>query len=167
MANRPGTNSLIFVIICITLALLTQLWANLERRPALDSKTMPNVSLTDFDGKMHQLHTYKGRTVVLHFWATWCAPCIQEMPALVEKAKASPQAVFILVSEDADKKTAEDFLKNYKFGANAILTYDKDAELARHIFRLKGLPETFLIAPDMTLTRHIIGPLPWVSFSGL
>ena len=58
--------------------------------------------LTDTSGKRHVLADYKGRWVVVNFWATWCVPCLQEIPEIAEFARTYPRVVVIGVAMDAE-----------------------------------------------------------------
>src|SRR6266704_1430372 len=74
-----------------------------------------DLTLTDLDGKRVHLRDYRGKIVVLNFWATWCVPCQEEMPMLVEAEKAwSPKGVIFLgasLDEKATRKNVPEFIR--------------------------------------------------------
>jgi thiol-disulfide isomerase/thioredoxin len=84
-----------------------------DRRPSPDfvpssnliGQTSPALSLTDLDGKLHRLSDYRGRRVLLNFWASWCRPCREEMPALnqiqAKSGKNAPIVIGIAIDEPA------------------------------------------------------------------
>ena len=60
----------------------------------------PDVPLSDLDGRAHRLAEYRGHRVLLNFWASWCGPCLDEMPALDRAARAHPQATVLGIAMD-------------------------------------------------------------------
>src|SRR3954469_12519965 len=71
--------------------------------PAVAGETGPNLELRDLKGAAHKLDEYRGKPVVLNFWATWCVPCAAEMPLLNEmQRRYQGKAVFLAASVDDD-----------------------------------------------------------------
>jgi cytochrome c biogenesis protein CcmG/thiol:disulfide interchange protein DsbE len=114
--------------------------------------------MTTFDGQ--QVHTadYKGKVVVLNFWASWCGPCADEAPVLQQAwgdLQPTGKVVFIGVDYlDSDIK-ALPYLKQYG------VTYPNGPDLRTSIssiFRISGVPETYIIGPDGRLAFVKVGP---------
>jgi thiol-disulfide isomerase/thioredoxin len=83
----------------------------------LTGESAPDVTLVSADGKRMPLSSFRGKPVLLDFWATWCGPCVASMPKLaqLDKEAAPLGLVLISVDEDEDAKTATDFLVKHKF----------------------------------------------------
>ena len=108
-------------------------------RPPRIGTAAPEFTLQDSDHKV-SLNDYRGKVVLLNFWATWCPPCIAEMPSLIElqKKMKDKDVVILGVSIDEDEAAYHKFLKNY--GVNFVTVMDKEQEDThdlRHI-RLAG-----------------------------
>lgn len=122
----------------------------------------PNTTLRTLAGERIVLHNYKGKIVLLNFWATWCVPCIAEWPQFIKLAKALPEDVVILaVSIDDDKAKIAPFMKRYAKSyaqhKNIVLLHDTDKSVSQDLFQTVRVPETVIIAPDMTMARKVAG----------
>lgn len=125
---------------------------------------VPDTALIGKNGAERHLTEFSGKIVILNLWATWCAPCVTEMPALDRLAQALPKDRFAVVAagEDAGGLVAEEpFL--VRLGVeNMELLADPRGKLKR-AFGTRGLPTTFLIRPDGTVYGKFEGPVDWDS----
>ena len=124
----------------------------------------PDFSFTDISGKKGNLASFKGRIVLLHFWATWCAPCQVEFPKLMAAAKAFPDDITVLaVASDDDRKALDAFLKHYHASSsgNIRIIQDKNRVITHDLFQTFSYPETIVIDRQQRMTRKIIGDADW------
>lgn len=124
----------------------------------------PDASFNDAQGKPVKLDRFAGRTVVLNLWATWCAPCLREMPSLDTLARHAPEVAVVPVSMDAQgPATAVAYLK--RAGLDGLEAYhDPEAQLMRR-FGVHGLPATVLIDRQGRIAAVIQGEVDWASDS--
>ena len=119
----------------------------------------PGLSVKTLDGGTFDLSQQGGKWVIVNFWATWCSPCLKELPdisAFVAAHKDKVAAIG-LDFEDADKDEIEKFLQkhslSYPVAQVDIDNPPKDFEAP------KGLPNTYLIAPDGHVAKAFMGPI--------
>ena len=129
--------------------------------PAPDKLPAPAVAFTTRDGAAKQLADFKGRFVLVNLWATWCGPCVQEMPALDRlQQKLGDKLTVLAISEDRQGDTAvAPFLAQHNIKNLAIYLDPKSA--ATNAFGVQGLPTTYLIAPDGTILGKEEGGAEW------
>ncbi|MEQ1889750.1 MAG: TlpA disulfide reductase family protein [Alphaproteobacteria bacterium] len=125
---------------------------------------LPEVQFQDAAGNFHNLAEYKGKVVLVNFWATWCAPCRAEMPSLdrLQKAMASKDFTVVIVSLDrAGYAKAAAFLN--EIGVVNLTTYiDPGIRAARKLGAL-GLPVTLLLNRKGDEIGRLTGPAEWDS----
>jgi thiol-disulfide isomerase/thioredoxin len=124
------------------------------------AKTEPAVAFTDASGR-HALAAYKGHYVLLNMWATWCGPCVAELPALTKLKASVPGLTVLAVNMDKGQVDAAGFLKSHNAAALGSLR-DTDITLMRS-FGAFGLPTTVLIDPKGNVIGRAEGPAEWAS----
>lgn len=124
--------------------------------PALASEAMPELKVTTLDGKPFDLAAQRGKWVIVNYWATWCVPCIKEMPDISNfVASRKDVAAIGLAFEDTDKAEVNGFLEKHKV-VYPIAQVDP-TEPPKDFGAPKGLPTTFLIAPDGHVAKRFVG----------
>lgn len=120
----------------------------------------PALVLKDLDGKQHHIADYRGKVVLLNFWATWCGPCVKEMPSLEKLARQMSGEQFSLITVNFGEKPAriKPFLK--KIGVELPVLVDPDMNVSRAWVK-KGLPTTFIIGADQKIRYQVLGELNW------
>lgn len=110
------------------------------------------------------LTDYRGKVVVLNIWATWCAPCIVEMPSFARLRTAIPDTNLAIVAVSIDELVGADSVNAFarNLGVNFDILHDSTTQVAR-TYQVTGYPETFVIARDGTIRKKWIGPLEWDS----
>ena len=110
------------------------------------------------DGAPATLADFKGQVVVLNFWATWCRPCVAEMPSLdrLRKALAADGVAFVLISNE-DAATIRAFLAKKTF---SLTSYRSQAS-PPGLFASEGIPTTFIVAPDGRIIVRHVGMARW------
>jgi len=134
---------LIFALICLPLV------------PSVASAV--ELQWQDEQGTIHSLDEYKGKPVLVHFWASWCGPCRGEMPKLTAWLKQHPQVTIIPISLDDSIADAKAFLTEHQFALPAQIG-DQNQAFA---LGARGLPTTMTISASGDITARQIGALPW------
>jgi len=125
----------------------------------------PPLELTDASGTTHRLSDYRGKVVLLNFWATWCEPCREELPSIerLRTALARRPFVVLAVQMGGSARTARDTAE--VLGLRFPLLLDRDSR-ATGAWGVKTLPTSFLIGPDGAVAFSHVGELDWSSIEG-
>jgi len=124
-------------------------------------KKAPDFTLNTVDGKKLSLSSYKGKVVLLNFWATWCEPCREEIPLmnqLVAKFK-DKGFVILAVSIDDEDSTVSNFMKDNKM--NFTVLRDPSQNVARSSYKVFGYPFSFLINKNGVIVKRYLGAIDW------
>jgi len=172
------TNIAILIIVSVMTYALTLYLSENNIRPNVNEvpdkqaiqKEMKGDEIPDFrflniNGKTHNASDYKGKIIILNFWASWCAPCIKEFPNLLNAAaQHKDDAIFIALSSDLDEAAIHKFItkmkttQNLDFDAsNILIALDKDQAITAKKFSTFKLPETLIIDQNFNLRHKLIG----------
>lgn len=121
-------------------------------------------TLPDLEGKQVKLSDFKGKVILLNFWATWCGPCKAEIPGFVElQAKHKNDLVVIGFSVDDPVDKAQAFASEYKINYPVVLGLGRD-EVQEAYGPIWGIPASFLISRDARVCRRHMGIAPKALF---
>jgi thiol-disulfide isomerase/thioredoxin len=158
----------IAVIVAITIGLNLSFKTNKGDFFILEEgKKIPDFTFQTLEGKNKSLYDYKGKIVLIHFWASWCAPCVVEFPELIQYAKNNPYSIVLAISSDMTQAHIERFLDRHASDTpgNFVIIHDKKQPVTRDKFSVFALPETFVMNEDGILSNHIVGAYDgWADF---
>ena len=131
-------------------------------QPMKDVAPTPEFSLVTPEGKKISLKDFRGKTIFLNFWATWCVPCREEMPAIEKLYQEYKDDNFVVLAVNVKdrKQEAVAFIKELKLTYPVAL--DPEAEVAQ-LYGAWGLPTTYLIGPKGEGLARGWGPAEWYS----
>jgi peroxiredoxin len=150
----------VFLILAVT-ALYTLSAQAGELKP-YKGKQLPDFELSDLKGGKHRLSDYKGKVVLVNFWATWCPPCVKEMPSMQRlKDKYQGKDFQILaVNMGEDPTTITIFLE--KMNVDFPILLDRDGAILKQ-WKIFAFPTTFLVGKDGNIAYGLFGGLEWDS----
>jgi len=127
--------------------------------PPATGELAPDFVLPTLDGQSRKLSGYRGKVVLVNLWATWCPPCIEELPVLekLEADYSSKGLVVLGVAGDEDPKLVREFLDRSPLKIEVLL--DTRGVIGTQ-YGITGYPETFFVDRQGRLRNKIIGPVP-------
>jgi len=144
---------------CLVLLLALVTACDRGERPKFVGQQAPDFTVQD-GGRSVALSSLRGKVVVLNFWATWCPPCVDEVPSLVKmQQKLRDQVTVFAVSVDEDEDIYRKFIHDY--GAEGLLTVREPGHKGADLYGTTGYPETFIIDSKGVVQRKLVGPVNW------
>ena len=125
----------------------------------------PDFTLTDMQGQQVSLSQFRGKVVILNFWATWCPPCREEMPSMERLYREFESKGLVMLAVNVDKngkQAVAKFLQKTPHSFPILLDSDNIAQNAYGVFRF---PESFIIDRNGIVVEKIIGGRDWMSGS--
>jgi peroxiredoxin len=146
------------------LPLVLSLWlpvaTSADLREADESQDAPLLELQDEEGKVHRLGSYRDKVLVVNFWASWCTPCVRELPGLnrlrKELGDQSFEILGVNVAEPPNRLTR--FLERQPIDFPVL--YDRESE-AFYAWNVKGLPTSFVIDREGRIRYQVRGAIEW------
>ena len=131
--------------------------------PSSQPFTAPAISLADTNGRSIELSELRGKLVLVNLWATWCEPCLREMPSLERlQSRLGERIAVLAVSEDrGGNKSVEPFIA--KLGLKSVKIYIDPKSEVGHAFGVRGLPTSFLIDREGKVLGRVEGAAEWDS----
>lgn len=129
----------------------------------LEQIGMRDFNFTTIDGRALSLKEFAGKVVILNFWASWCGPCVEEIPSLIKLVKEfKGEVILVAVSGDSSLEDITDFLKAFPEinAPNIYILWDKDRSITK-AYEVQRLPESFLASPNFKLNKKIVGTIDW------
>ena len=120
----------------------------------------PLLALQDLEGRLHRLEDYRGKVVLVNFWATWCEPCREEMPSMNRlRAALTGQPFEVLAVNLAESEARiRRFMEQVPLEFTVLM--DRDSASAK-AWRARLLPVSFLVGPDGRIRYSVLGEIDW------
>jgi len=147
-------------LVCVSTLLAGAVRADSTRFIPWKDPAAPGLALNDLGGTPRTLADYRGRMLLLNFWATWCEPCRDEMASItrLQERLAGKPFVVLLVNYGEARVRVADFVKRESIAFPILLDPNQDASKA---WRVRVLPSSFLVDPDGRVRYKVIGEIDW------
>ena len=123
--------------------------------PVQTGQVAPDFAVSDGTASIH-LASYRGRVVLLSFWASWCEPCVVEMPSLLDLHHDQPDLAILAVSVDEDPDAYTHFVTRRHID---LITVRDPAESAAKLYHTEMWPETYVIDRTGRIRKKFVGPM--------
>jgi cytochrome c biogenesis protein CcmG, thiol:disulfide interchange protein DsbE len=132
-----------------------------QGEPSIAGRMAPDFAL-QLDGKPAHLQDLRGKVVVLDFWASWCPPCVEETPSLIDLQRriADRGGTVLGISMDDDRNNYEAFLKEHKVN---FPTYLDSSKAIPATYGTSMYPEAYIIGRNGRIVRKVVGPQDWTN----
>lgn len=173
MFEKRLLHSVFKVSFCLSVSIFLFSCTFGERSGIGPGDSAPSFNLHDLDGVSHKLTEYRGKVVLINFWASWCAPCVAEMPALERLYRRLKDQGFEIVAVGVDDEVSN--LKEFQkqFDLSFPVLFDKGNKIKAQ-YNVRGVPESFVLdksgkfimIPDLDDNQpvvRIVGPREWDS----
>jgi peroxiredoxin len=165
--NKQGNKKqVIFLFVLVIFVALVVVGYLVKDKPAgrkiiTSGDRAPDFRLPTSDGRQVSLSDFRGKTVMVHFWATWCPPCVEEMPALDKLNKALAGTDFVMLAVSADEGGVEavaPFMQSNRLSLPVL--FDPGGEVAG-LYGTFKFPETYIVDREGVVRYKVIGSRDW------
>lgn len=171
-APRPTGGSRAIILVAAAVVLIATfgiVWLQSAKyEPLVVGKEAPDFTLTDLNENPHRLSDFRGKVVFLNFWATWCAPCREEMPSMEVLHKNFEKDGLVILAVSIDRVTTAKDIPPFVKGMNLTFPVLIDSwGKTDKPYKRMGVPETFIIDQQGIIREIIIGPRDWTRLDNL
>jgi peroxiredoxin len=152
---------LVSIIFLICIISMTGCSTRETPQPAEEGKPAPDFTLVDLAGQKTRLSDFKGKVVLVNFWATWCPPCREEIPSMANLNRimaGKPFRMMAISIDQGGKEAVEAFFRQSGNTLPALL--DTDGAVSK-LYGTTGVPETFVIDRKGVIIKKVVGALNW------
>jgi len=170
MANRPTRLPYGIAALAALLVLLAAYAGRDRFAPLGPGSQAPDFGLADLDGNQVRLSDHRGNVVLVNIWATWCLPCLREMPSMQRLWDAQDQSQFEILAVSIDARLGQQDVAGRpggdirafadSLGLTFTILHDPSGEIQR-TYQTTGVPESFVVGPDGTIYKKVIGAMEW------
>lgn len=135
----------------------------------MEKNGVPNFQAETLTGEKIELSQFKGKVVIVNFWASWCGPCVEEVPSLIKLVNEFKGDVqLIAISGDSSLDDINIFLKSFPGlkAENIKIVYDQDRSKMK-MFDISRLPESLVLSKDQKLAKKLVGGIDWFTKDSL
>ncbi|MGB9628729.1 MAG: TlpA family protein disulfide reductase [Thermodesulfobacteriota bacterium] len=154
--------SLVGFLFCVSAqSKVEELFGKIKIQPLREVKKAPPFCLKNLEGEIIELKNFKGRVILLNFWATWCSPCKEEMPSMETLYQQFDRKDFTLLAVSVDfeeSKNVKKFIE--KSGYTFPVLVDPKGKIL-DLYGVRAIPTTFLIDQNGLILGKAIGPRRW------
>jgi peroxiredoxin len=152
------TRIIILTVCCIALVACSPSGAG----PAVQGEPAPDFTFTDQAGKQYSLADFRGKVVLVNFWATWCPPCVEEMPSMEQLQRRMAQRPFVILALSVDDSWER---VNRFMNANGLTlpVYDDFDKKISTLYGSFKYPETYIVDKKGKVAYKVVGGTDWVS----
>lgn len=167
---KGGSRTVILVagalVLAVTFAIV---WLQSSKyEPLVVGKEAPDFALTDLNDKPYRLSDFRGKVVFLNFWATWCAPCREEMPSMEVLYRNFEKDGLVILAVSIDRVTTTKDIPPFVKGMNLTFPVLIDSwGKTDKPYKRMGVPETFIIDRQGIIREIVIGPRDWTRLDNL
>jgi len=146
-------------IVLLAAILVFFIYSGIHERVVVAGDTAPDFTITADNGRTVSLPDFKGKLLVLNFWASWCPPCVQETPSLSQFAAAyAPKGVVVLgISVDKDEKAYRNFIQRFKPNFLTAREFKIHEDYGTFMY-----PETYIINSQGKVLHKLAEPVEWM-----
>lgn len=158
LSSTEAALALVLLMLVASVAVAEQPPLGHKMNPVSPPLVAPGFTLPDMDGEMHSLNDFRGKVVMLNFWATWCPPCRREMPSmqrLYEKYRERGLAV-VAVNQFEDPDLVFEFTGRLSLEPTFTILFDRESRVSEQ-YGVKGLPTTYLLDKTGKIQYRAIG----------